>query len=311
MANPIRNTDPEKFHTISIRTHQAQLLMVPSDYLNSVIAGIIGKYQEEFGIEIYAYCVLSNHYHMLVRAPYENLWRFAEGVNREISRRINRLRDRKGYFWGKRYSDLIIAEVSDCLEALLYIITNPCNHGLVEDPKHWPGLNCYSQILHERLIEGIFTNYTEYGKAKRKAEKKGKTVNIRDFQSIHHITLSPLPQFAHLSQDKRAEKLKSLIERRVKDIKKKRLKMGKGFLGRKKVLHQDPKSFPQSVKESPRPSCYSKNPVAIKEFMSWYVPWVKAYKKASAKFRAGLYDIEFPPHSIKPPSHYNFAFAPT
>jgi REP element-mobilizing transposase RayT len=73
---PIRNSDPYIYRLITIRTDEARLWMVPSNSVRELIGGIIARYQEIFKVEIFAYCVLSNHYHLLVRALKGNIDEF-------------------------------------------------------------------------------------------------------------------------------------------------------------------------------------------------------------------------------------------
>ncbi len=72
MTTPLRDSDPKIYRLITIRTEEARLWMVPSRNLEKVLGGIVARYQEICGVEIYAYTFLSNHYHLIVRAPKEN-----------------------------------------------------------------------------------------------------------------------------------------------------------------------------------------------------------------------------------------------
>ena len=134
MSRPRRNTNPEHIRLVTIRTENARFYMVPDKELNQIVGGVLAKYQQECKIIIYGHNFLSNHYHLLIRAPKENLWRFEQSVNREIAKRVNRLRNREGHFWGRRYDEQVTLEASDVLAALIYIICNAVKHGLVKNP---------------------------------------------------------------------------------------------------------------------------------------------------------------------------------
>jgi putative transposase len=300
-----RNTDPRYIRHISIRTEGAMLLLLPEALVNEIVGGVLARYQEAFSVLIYAYSVLGNHIHMLARAPHGNLWAFEQAVNREAAKRINRLRNIRGHFWERRYDEQIAPEDSDALEAFLYVTCNAVSHGLVQHPMLWPGLCSYTQTLDGRPRTYRFVDYTAYGKACRRAKGKGKRVNIKDFETEHTLTLTPLPQFEQLSHAERRKVLTKLICERVERIKKERKQQGKGFLGRDKVLQQKWNSVPREVKRLKRPLCYTKNWETKKHFMAWYFPWLETYREASRRYRSGERLVQFPDYCLMPPHHYS------
>ena len=304
MSRKKRDLNPSKIHLVTIRTTDSLLFLRPDRELEELIGGIVGRYQEMFGIELYAYNFLGNHYHALTRAPRENLWRFAQNVNRELSRRIKYLRKIRGQFWGRRYDDQIVVEVEDATEAFLYITTNAVHHGLVSHPGDWPGLNSYRHSLNEEPRKFTFTHYTTYSKALKRARRTKELVRIEDHQTIHSITLTPLPEYRELSREQRTSKINPLIEARALRIRTERAKAGKGFLGRLRVLTQNPFHAPKITKRSPSPLCYTKSLSAKNLFMEEYFLRLEAYTEASKRFRAGDLYTDFPAFTIKPPLLY-------
>ena len=226
--------------------------MMPSARTTRLIGGIIARYQEKFGIEIYAYVVLSNHIHLIVRAPQSNVDNFMQNVNREISRRVNWIFHREGPLWARRYDDLEILTESDLLEAFLYVNTNPSRHGLIENSKNWPGLNSYQHSLSQRDRPFTFHHYSA-DDPKRRVTK-------------HYLKLSILPQFQGLSRKGLKERVASLLKERTNSIIQSRVREGGGFLGLKGLEDQHAGERPLNSACSPRPSCYSKCAKRIKEF---------------------------------------------
>lgn len=194
MSRPLRNTDPEVYRLITIRTQEARLWITPSSNVKKLIGGILARYQEAFEILIYAYCVLGNHFHLLIKAPKGNTDEFCENVNREIARRLNWKHRREGSFWGRRYDDQVVLSEDDLLEAFLYVTTNPTKHGLLRDSSEWPGLNSFHQAISEKTRQFSFYHYS--------APEGGERV------STHGLELSILPQFEGLSKAERTVELK-------------------------------------------------------------------------------------------------------
>ena len=305
MGRPRRNLDPKYLRLVTIRTEGAKLYMSPGRELNDTIGGIIARYQVQFGIEIFAYCVLSNHYHLLVRAPKSNLWHFQQSINREIAKRVNRIRDREGHFWSRRYSEEIVIGNPATLTALKYIVCNPVRHRLVKDPSKWPGISCLFQLLDEKDRTYYFTDYTAYRKAKATAALTGETVYLADFRIPVTLRITPLPMLSSLTKKNRRQAIRSEIQSHVTLLNAEAEKEQRGYLGYERVLNQNPYSTPNKVSKSNRPICYTQDPEAKYIFLTEvYYPWNDSYIKASFQFRSGQLDAQFPPHSIKPPLLY-------
>ena len=307
---PLRDTNPEKVHLVTCRTRLSELLFVPNNKLNNCIGGIIAKYAQEYNIATYGFTILSNHYHMLVQG--ENLSLFAENINREIAKRTNMILKRKGSLWGRRYDDQITIEEADELEGLLYILTNPVKHGLVEHPKHWPGLHTYHQVLGAKTQSFTFLNYTALNKAKKKASIKGEVVHRSDYETRYELKLSPIRIYKHLTEKERIKTLNDLLNKRINKLREERIKNSKGFLGRKAIISQSSRGeFPLETNKTNRPVCYTKNLVVLSEFKNKLKLKIAQYHEASIRYRLGFQDAMFPPDCFYPPRHHipkNYSF---
>lgn len=286
---PLRIKDGKQYQLITLRTVRAELWLTPSSNVSKLIGGILARYQEIFGIKIYAYCFLGNHYHLIVRAPRENLDEFLENVNREIARRINWKHHREGKLWARRYDALSILSDEDLIEAFLYVTTNPGRHGLVQDSREWPGLNSYEQCLTERERAFSFYHYSAQDGEQRITK--------------HKLRLSVLPPFEELSKKERREKLSSLLRKRTERITQERCENGQGFLGLSGIREQEPGARPQNISRSKKPPCYTKYATLRREFRKMMKLLRQRYNEASVQFRLGDMNVTFPEHTFKPPLH--------
>ena len=294
---PIRNTDPSLFRLISTRTCEARLWMIPTRKIEKMIGGIIARYQEAFDIEIYAYCFLTNHYHLLIRAPRGNADEFIENVNREIARRMNFKLKRSGKFWSRRYDDLTVGDNDeDRLRAFLYVNTNPTKHGVARDSRKWLGLNSYNHSLNERDRTFTFYHYS----AEDDAPKSTK----------HCLKLSPLPQLKDRTQEERRLFLEEKLREHGDTLIKEGEAEGKGFSTEEQILSQEPGEKPKNVSKSNRPHCYTGD-------VETWIATKKAerkrryeYKEASFEYRLGNKRVNFPEFSFLPPLHRAPRFVP-
>lgn len=303
--HPLRNTDPSKAHHIVVKTFRAEILFVPKAELNEIIGGIIARYIKKHEIVLYAVCVLGNHIHIICQAPEAALPFFAADMAREISKRVNRYLGRSGTMWRRRYDDFIIIKEVDALEGVVYTLTNPVKHGLVSHPKQWPGVSTYWQTLGQEPVSYGMVNYTEYGKAKRRAVNRGRLVRKEDYEIRTPLEIEVLPVLKDYSEEKRIEILNAAIEARTAKWCRKHRQEKKSFMGRKAIINQKIQgTFPKESANTPRPWCYSKDPDAIEQFKEEEKARRKAYKEASISFRSGDYTVVFPPFCLLPPMHY-------
>lgn len=247
-----------------------------------MIGGILARYQELLGIELFAYGFLGNHFHLLARAPRGNMDEFCENVNREIARRINWKLGRRGTFWGRRYDDQEILSEEDAVEAFLYINTNPSRHGLIADSSMWPGLISYSHAVNEQDPTYGFCHHS-----------KGKKI------TWHMLRLSILPIFSSLSKEARRRLLKKLLRARTALIHKERRGQ---FLGVEAIYQQPIGGIPKESSRSKRPPCFTGNTELRRVYRERSQKRRSNYLEASRRYRLGL-PAEFPEHSYFPPRH--------
>ena len=295
-SRPLRDTNPEKLHLLSCRTLRSELLFVPKAELNEIIGGVFARYQSLYRIEIFAIIVLSNHYHLLARAPEGNIPRFFESVNREIAQRVNRYLGRQGFVWSRRYDDLIVLEEEDALEALLYIVTNNVKHALGSHSRNWPGINSYSQSLGAKNKTYRFCNYTKY---------YAELVRKSDFEIEYTLEISSLGSFPKLKKIIET-KLPKLIEERIQKLVAEHKREGRVVMSRKAILTQPLQGkYPKETNKTRRPICYTRSPEALASYAQERRLISAGYTDASCRFRQEDYSVAFPLHTIKPPAHHH------
>lgn len=285
----IRSKDPEVFRLITTRTVESRLWLVPNSRTRKLFGGILARYQEIFGIEIYAYVFLGNHYHLIIRAPNGNTDEFLENVNREIARRVNWIHKKEGPLWSRRYVDQQIITEEDLTECFLYVNTNSTRHGLAKDPYQWPGLSSISQVVNENDRRFSFRHYT-------------------DSNTTHHrLKISVLPQFKKMEREARRRHIAKLIDERVLSINNQR---GDKFLSLEEIREIYPGEKPRNTKKTPKAPFYSKCLETIKEIRKIFEEIRAMYADASFRYRLGEKDVIFPKFTFLPPLHRRPRLAP-
>jgi REP element-mobilizing transposase RayT len=86
---------------------------------------------------LHAYCVLPNHFHLLVETPEPNLGKGMLVLNGSYARRYNARDDRVGHVFQTPYRSKLVGTDEHFVEAIRYIANNPVKAGLCRGPSVW------------------------------------------------------------------------------------------------------------------------------------------------------------------------------
>jgi len=93
---------------------------------------------ESYNWVCHAYCLMSNHYHLLIETPDANLSRGMRQLNGVYTQTFNRAHGRAGHVFQGRYKAILVEKESYLLELSRYIVLNPVRAGMVNPAKDWP-----------------------------------------------------------------------------------------------------------------------------------------------------------------------------
>ncbi len=122
-------------HHIMQRGHNRQVVFASDDDFEYYRENLI-LFKREFGCRIYAYCLMTNHVHLIVDPgdnP-ESLSLLMKRVAGRQTRYINKLERRSGSLWEGRFKSSIVSTKEYLLSCSRYIELNPVRAGMVENP---------------------------------------------------------------------------------------------------------------------------------------------------------------------------------
>ena len=97
----------------------------------------LAKVVKQYGWFCHAYCLMTNHYHLLVETPQPNLSRGMKRLNSQYSLIFNKRHRRVGHVLQGRYRSIVVEKHSYLLELSRYIVLNPVKAHMVESPEEW------------------------------------------------------------------------------------------------------------------------------------------------------------------------------
>ena len=106
----------------------------------------------------YAYCLMDNHYHLLIETPAGNLSKGMQLLNGIYTQRFNRRHTRVGHVFQGRFKAILVDKDSYLLELSRYIILNPVRAKMVIFPQEWKWSSYLVTILKESRPGWLFAD---------------------------------------------------------------------------------------------------------------------------------------------------------
>ena len=100
----------------------------------------LAQYKKKYEIEIVSYCVMPNHFHLLVRSPYkgEYISQFMKSLQLSYACYFNREYKHSGHVFQGSYNNKEVGTGRYLARVIDYIAMNPVRKGLVLSPEKWP-----------------------------------------------------------------------------------------------------------------------------------------------------------------------------
>ena len=275
-----RQVLPGATYLVTRRCTQRQLLLKPSKTVSQVFLYLLAVAARRFDIEVHAFCVLSNHFHLVVTDLHARLPAFHQFLDALVARALNAWLGRWEAFWAPdSYSAVRLLSPGDVVAKTAYVLANPVDAGLVATGSAWPGL-----WSGPERIGGL---PLEVERPKHFFDPEG---GMPDRVTLQ---LTAPPGFESAERF-RAELEPVLTEREEKA---RALRRGRGgFLGVARVLAQKPTSRPASrePRRNLNPRVAGRDRWKRIEALGRLVEFLRAYRSAWAARCTGVKDVVFP-----------------
>ena len=137
MARQLRLEFEGALYHVTSRGNARNVIFV-DDFDRKTFLNLLGREVGQQSWLCYAYCLMDNHYHLLIETPEANLSRGMRRLNGVYTQVFNRRHQRVGHAFQGRYKSILVDKESYLLELCRYIVLNPLRAGMVSHERDWP-----------------------------------------------------------------------------------------------------------------------------------------------------------------------------
>ena len=194
MARPLRiEFKGALYHILSRGNERRNIFSGDDDY--KVFLGVLEEMSERFEVDIFAYVLMNNHYHLLIRTNQDNLSKSMQWLGTTYTCRFNLKHFRRGHLFQGRFKSILVQNDAYLMQLSCYIHRNPLRAGLVNRlaDYRWSSYHTYAykashtkcKWLNKDLIfsqcngENLYKAYRE--KVQKYSEEESKI-----FENLHH-----------------------------------------------------------------------------------------------------------------------------
>jgi REP element-mobilizing transposase RayT len=136
MARPLRIEYPGAFYHITSRGNEQKDIFKDVEDREKFLFYLESSVQR-YSAVIHVYCLMSNHYHLLLETPSGNLSQIMHHINGAYTTYFNKRHQRYGHLFQGRYKAIIIDADEYAAELSRYIHLNPVRAGIVKRPEEY------------------------------------------------------------------------------------------------------------------------------------------------------------------------------
>jgi putative transposase len=165
MARPLRIEYPGAVYHVTSRGN-ARNKIFSDDQDREILLSILGEVAKRYNWLCHAYCLMNNHYHLMVETPDANLSIGMRQLNGIYTQKYNRRHHKPGHLFQGRFKAIVVQKENYLLELCRYVVLNPVRAGVVEKPEAWEwssyrstaGLRKRRDYLTTDWILGLFNS---------------------------------------------------------------------------------------------------------------------------------------------------------
>jgi REP element-mobilizing transposase RayT len=173
MTRPLRIEYPGALYHVTARGDGREAI-----YLNDAdredFLSVLGSVVRRFNWRSHAYCLMGNHYHLLLETPEPNLSQGIRQLNGVYTQRFNRRHHRVGHVLQGRFKAILVEKDTYLLELARYIVLKPVRAKMVRKPQSYLWSSYRATVGLESAPDYLTTDWvlSQFGRAKGRAQRR-------------------------------------------------------------------------------------------------------------------------------------------
>ena len=188
MARPLRVEYPGAFYHVMNRGNAGEKLFRSKKDREKFLS-YLKKTVERFSVKIHTYCLMPNHFHLLLETPEANLSKAIQWLNVSYAVYFNRRRQRFGHLFQGRFKSILVDADEYLKQLSRYIHLNPVRAKIVQYPSEYPWSSYPSYVGKGKTPDWLETEWLlfQFGKRKKESRKNYQNfVEKVDIQSLEN-----------------------------------------------------------------------------------------------------------------------------
>lgn len=137
MSRPLRIEYPGAiYHLTSRGNARSNIYVTDADRIDFL--KLLAQTCQRFGWHSYAWCLMGNHYHLVIETSEANLSRGMRHINGVYTQTFNRTHQRVGHLFQGRYKAILVEKDSYLLEVIRYVLLNPVRANMTKTAGQYP-----------------------------------------------------------------------------------------------------------------------------------------------------------------------------
>jgi REP element-mobilizing transposase RayT len=209
------------YHIINRGVEQRVIFKEPVDY--EYFEELMCFYMKSYGIVLHNYCLMSNHYHLLIEITQENLSKFMRQLNMNYAIYFNKKYKRTGHLWQGRFKSWYVTDEAYLYTLMLYIEHNPLKAHMVKRLEAYP-YSSYHYFLKDDIPEclqnaWIVKNYQEDKEAiKEMFNSRVDSAVLQELRTASSLVEAPNNKKPDITKLEKMFKQNEAIDKRNKKI---------------------------------------------------------------------------------------------
>ena len=289
------------YYMVTCRVLLRRYLFKPDRAITNAFKYLFGVYAREHGIRIFAVCVMSTHYHLVVLDTRGVLPDFLMDVNRSLANVVKARYRTSGAVFQQEPSKVKLHGAEAIITKIAYVLANPVAAAAVRDPREWPGLRTRLADMGRSVVHGTRPEHY-FGRRKTMVADASFAVEV------------PPLLLQTYGADGTKRRLAEALEVKIAEARAEVRRKGWTYLGARRAMSVSP--FKQAVAyevfgaRNPDLSTYGLSEEEAADVKREYIAFHLAYQDCRERMIRGEIDLLWPPGTWAMVQHFGQRASP-